>query len=312
MPNYLSSINQIIASAVAKVPKICLYGQNINTGTYISGLSKNLAVQDSGKIINTANCENTLCGLGFGLMLNGVPSVYFVKQLDFMLLGLDHFVNTYNFIRCSRDPNLGSFTIIMFVCDQGMQGPQSSLNSFGDFSSLARIPCYTLTNSRDAASIINTQLNAPGFRMIALSSRLAKSEFLQLETVYAAEDLSVFQYTEGDEATIACFNFSLPEGYLLYKKLLEKGIASSLFSVNYVPRPNWEQIKKSVARTKKLVVIDDSKSVHLPAYTLLYEINETVPSFRKIIVTRESDISFSPSTDNLKIDFDSIISRLVS
>ena len=311
MPNYITAVNQLITSVVATIPGVCLYGQNINTGTYISGLSKNLKVQDSGRIINTQNSESTLCGVGFGLMLSGAPAIYFVKQLDFMLLGVDHFVNTYNFIRCSRDlDSLGSFSIIMLICDQGLQGPQSSFNSFGDFCSIARIPCYSLTNSQDATRVLHTQLNAPGFRMIGLSSRLCKTEFLQPEMVYAAEDSSVFQYTEGDGATIVCFNFSLPEGYVLRRKLLDKGITSSLFSANYVPYPSWDRIKQSVAVTRKLVVIDDSKSVNLPCYTLLNHLCQDGLSFYRIVITRGSDIDFSPCADDLQIDFDSIVLRL--
>ena len=51
-------------------------------------------------MINVGDCEATHIGVGFGLMLNGVHAVLFAKQLDFMLLGMDQLVNTYNFIRC--------------------------------------------------------------------------------------------------------------------------------------------------------------------------------------------------------------------
>ena len=37
-------------------------------------------------------------GVGFGLMLRSVNSVFFMKQFDFLLLGIDHLVNTYNII----------------------------------------------------------------------------------------------------------------------------------------------------------------------------------------------------------------------
>ncbi|MEI7435388.1 MAG: hypothetical protein WCL16_01115, partial [bacterium] len=196
MPNYIGALNQMIASTVGGIPGLCLFGQNIDTGTYITGLTKNLAPPPGGRIINTQNSENSLCGMGFGMMLAGARCVYFAKQLDFMVLGLDHFINTYNMVRCHPAPQtLGSFTIIALVCDQGLQGPQSSFNSFGDFCSMARIPCYSLTNSQDAAQILGTELTKPGFRMIGLSSRLFKTEFLQLEKLQAADDGSVFQYT---------------------------------------------------------------------------------------------------------------------
>ncbi len=312
MANYITSLNQMIAARCAKVPRGVLFGQNINTGTFISGLSKNLTVAEGGRIINNANCENTLCGAGFGMMLGGVHAVYFAKQLDFMLLGMDHFCNTFNFIRCSRNlESLGSFQIIMLVCDQGFQGPQSSFDSYGDFCSIARIPCYTLNNNRDAEDILDMQLAVPGFRMIALSSRLCRTEFLQLEKVYRSDDCSVFQYTEGADATIVGFNFAFHEGHLLFQKMQERGLSAELFSANYVPEPSWDRIIESVARTRRLVVLDDSKSVHLPCYQLLDAIHEAGISFRRVIVTRKQ-VDFGMTDDKFPVDYEGIVSQLAA
>ena len=310
MANYISSINQRIAAAVAAVPNIVLYGPNMNNGTFISGLTKNLKVQEGGHILNVNNCENTLCGVGFGMMLNGVHSVYFVKQLDFMLLGMDHFVNTYNFIRCSRDlSKLGSFTIIQLVCDQGLQGPQSSLDSFGDFCSIARIPCYALTNAADTEYVLKTQLTQPGFRMISFSMKMFKSEFLALPVVRQAEDGSVFQYTEGKDLTIVCFNFALPDGVALAEKFKARGLQADLFSVNYVPELDWAPILSSMGKTKKVVVLDDSKSEHLPAYKLLARGYQSGLNFASAVAVRES-IDFGICDDRYVVDDQAIAAQL--
>jgi len=311
MASYITAVNQLIAERVAAIPTLVLYGENINNGSHISGLTKNLEVQESGRILNVGNCEATHCGFGFGLMMSGVSSVLFAKQLDFMLLGIEHFVNTYNFIRSHFPPNsLGSFTIVTLICDQGFQGPQSSTNALGDICSLARVPGYSVTNRQDVRYVLATQLGKPGFRFIGLSQRLFPTEFMNLETVYVADDSSVFQYTQGSDVTIVCFNFSLPEGYALHEQLSRRGISSSLFSVNQVPKQNWDAIKKSVGQTRKLIVMDDSKSVNLSCYALLHEIEDEFPSTQKIVVTRETNIDFGVCPDNFQIDHDAIIARL--
>lgn len=307
MTNYITAINQAIVSRMAEVPNVVLYGENLTTGSRISGLTRNLEVRQGGCIINVGNCEATHCGVGFGLMMSGVTSILFVKQLDFMLLGMDQFVNTYNFIRCQSDPAaFGSFTIVAIVCNQGYQGPHSSFNALGDICSVARVPGYTVTNSRDLQFIVDRQLTVPGFRFVALSQKMFPSEFLDMGLQYSAEDGSVFQYEEGDDATIVCFNFSLPQGLILKEKLSKAELSSSLFSANYVPFAKWERIIRDVARTKTLVVIDDSKSVHLPLYALLSELPAN-PSIKRIVVTRESNIDFGVCADNLNIDYDAIV-----
>ena len=311
MTTYVHAINELIASEVISIPNVVLYGENINNGSFMTGLTRNLEVGTGSRIINVGNCENTHCGVGFGLMLSGVTAILFAKQLDFMLLGMEHFVNTYNFVRSRRDSGpLGSFTIVTIVCDQGFQGPQSSFNALGDICSLARVPGYTITNNQDAARVLQTQLTASGFRIVAFSQRLWPTEFLNLNLVSAADDCSVFQYCEGDDATIACFNFSLPEGHILQQKLLDRGVKTSLFSVNQVLPHNWGAIAESVSRTRKLVVIDDSKGVNLPGHTMLQALSDQCPPFKSVLVAREPVIDFGVCLDNLQINYDDILARL--
>jgi pyruvate/2-oxoglutarate/acetoin dehydrogenase E1 component len=244
-------------------------------------------------------------------MLNGVHSVYFVKQLDFMLLGMDHFVNTFNFIRCSRDlTKLGSFTIILLICDQGLQGPQSSGDSFAEFGSIARIPCYTLTNSHDADYILRTQLTAPGFRMIGMSMKLFKTEFMQIPALHTADDASVIQYADGADATIVTFNFGFQDGVAVQKKFAESGKSAALFHANYVPFPSWDRIRESVARTGKLIVIDDSKSVHLPCYQMIDALHEAGVPFRRLLLTRGPVIDFGICDDKFPVDAAAVVAQM--
>jgi transketolase C-terminal domain/subunit len=227
-----------------------------------------------------------------------------------MLLGMDHFVNTYNYVRCQVDTGkCGSFTVVAIVCDQGYQGPQSSFNALGDICSSARVPGFTITNNRDLQFIVDTQLTAPGFRFIAISQKMFPSDFLDVGLVYSADDGSVIQYEEGNDVTVVCFNFSLPDGLALKEKLSKAGLSSSLFSANYVPFASWECIKRDVAKTRKIVVIDDSKSVHLPLYTLLSELAD--PSIQSIAITRETNVDFGVCADNLNIDHSGIVETIL-
>src|ERR1700687_5796721 len=161
---YLEFVNALLKDEVSRHDKLVLFGQNINAGSCLGGLTRGLSVRSSGKIINSTNSENTLCGFGFGMMMNGVSSIFFMKQLDFLLLGIDHLVNTYNIIRNMKQGNNSSFTIMPIVVDNGYQGPQSSLNNLPDFCSIARIPGFSITNKWDAEKIISKELVSPGCR----------------------------------------------------------------------------------------------------------------------------------------------------
>ena len=213
---YIELINELLKNEVSKHEQLVIFGQNVSAGSCIGGMTRGLTVPKTGKIINSTNSENSLCGFGFGMMINGISSIFFMKQLDFLLLGIDHLVNTYNLIR--NHENNASFTIFPIVMDNGFQGLQSSSNNFADFCSISRTKGYTITNKIDAERIISSKLVSSGFRIIAISQRMFKDEIIiPEELIYVNEENDVFQYDAGSDVTIVCFNFSFPHGQKMVK-----------------------------------------------------------------------------------------------
>ena len=306
MSKYVEHINKLIMEKTAATEGLVLYGQNIAAGSHISGFTKNIKTGPGGLVINATNSENTLAGLGFGMMLNGVSSIFFMKQLDFLLLGIDQLVHSYNFVR--RKKPVASYTIAAVNSDLGWHGLQSSFNNFGDICSVARIPGFNITNRADAEAIINTHLVSPGFRIICVSQRLFGKEILDVPATYVNKEKTLFQYKNGGGATIVCFNLSFPYGLELHGKLKEKGVDASLFSVNSATPIPWDEIIADVQKTKNLVVIDDSKSENLSCDNLLVAALQNCRPEHTIVVKREIKGSewLFPNLDELKVNYDDI------
>lgn len=310
MTNYIQGLNSLLVEHTKAVPQAIIFGQNVNSGTFISGLSRNLEAHETSQIVNTPNCEYSVCGMGFGVMLNGAHAIYYAKQLDFMLLGMDHFVNTLNYAKVAADPSgLGSFTIVLITCDQGMQGPQSSFNSFGDMCSLARFPGYPLTNAKQTDAVLRAHLSAPGFRIISLSQRMFRTDLIDIDAVDVNGDASVFQYANGEDATIVSFNFSLPQALELKDKMEARSQSADLFTAAFMEKYDWSAIKASVERTGRLVVIDDSKSVHLAGQGLVSDLLESGVSFQPIVV-RRTEVDWGMTDDVMDINYDGLLSHL--
>ncbi len=309
---YYEHLNNLIRTEVAKPEHAVLFGQNINAASYLSGLTRGMAVKSSGRIMNSTNTENTLVGFGFGLMLSGVSAVFFMKQMDFLLLGIDQLVNTYNIIRSLKRPQGGSFTIVAVVVDSGYEGPQSSLNNFADFCSIARIPGFAITNRADADYLIPKHLVQPGFRILGVSQRLKKEDIMDPGTPLGiAENGAIFHYTEGSDVTLVSFNFSFPQASHLRRTLEEKGIGVAHFNVNSALAIDWVPIQESVSKTKKIVVVDDSKSVHIPADALLAHICAEAQLERKVVIKRAlGDNWLCPTSDIFEIDEAAVVRAL--
>lgn len=258
---YLQETRDSINATIAD-NSILLYGENINVGSCLSGLARGIDVNGKSKILNVGNCELSHIGIGLGIMADGGKSALFMKQLDFLLLGIDQLVNTFNLFRAyPPEDGLGSFTIYVIVCDQGYQGPQSSFNAVSDISSLANINSYCLNGSHDIKHVIHSRFIDSGIKLIVVSQRLFNEPTLDLQAIQYTPDLGCFKYYSGDDITIACYNFSLREGLNLAANLRLQGIDSDIFHINFVPNMDLSLLRESCMRTGKLLSIDDSKSI---------------------------------------------------
>ena len=308
---YVQYINFILKDVIKKEKNLILYGQNINAGSCISGLTRGLGDINTGLTINTPNSENTLVGIGFGLMLNGTSSIFFMKQMDFLLLGMDHLVNTYNIIRQSTPK--ASFTIFPVNVDSGYEGPQSLLNNFNDFCSIADIEGYSFSNKIDTEKIISNYLIKPGFRIMSPSQRLLLSDVIDLDVLYNDKDYKYFQYLKGENITIVCFNYSLPYGIVLNEALKESDICVSLFSINIYTKFDYSYIINDIKNTNNLIIIDDSKSNNKASDILLKEVYSCCQIDQVIIIDRKDEQNrFYPRQDKLDIDYSAVVNQFVS
>ena len=307
---YIEFIVSEINKITNKCGEVLLYGENINKGSCLSGLARGLEVNNKGQIINIGNCELTHFGLGLGMMLDGGKSILFAKQLDFMLLGLEQACSTYNFIRAFKsESEIGSFTIVCIVCDQGYQGPQSSFNSASDISSLANIPVFCLNNKDDISEVINSYLVSNGFRIICVSQRAFNKIINDKKASFISRDKSIFKYSSGIDLTLVSYNFALDHSLDIQKYLKENGYSCDLFHVNYVPNQSLDEIVKSSKLTGKLIVLDDSKSFTKYGDYLAGKIlQEGIQcKYMNLLRRGSEDIHYGVNKDQLIIDYEKIL-----
>ena len=309
--NYLPAMNQLISDRVNQMENTLVYGENLDRGSFISGLSKNLVSGPTRLVKNVGNCEYTHCGVGFGLMMSGKNAVLFVKQLDFMMLGIDHFVSTYGSVRATRyQQPLGSFTIVTAIYDQGFQGPQSSFRGLGEICSMSGVSGFLLQELSDAKKIVTEEISKPGIRFFALSQRKANEELTEVNIVDAAPDNSVIQYRRGSDATIACFGYSLTQGKSLANLGTNKSLNASLFSFNYVEDADWNIAIQNASQTKKLIILDDSHSTTSLSFRFLNEVLEFDPTVKFTVVRHRSKKVTAVSDETFELDLVGLINQM--
>ena len=309
--SYLQSLNKVISDQVNQMENTLVYGENLDRGSFISGLSKNLIAGPTRLVKNIGNCEYTHCGVGFGLMMSGHNAVLFVKQLDFMMLGIDHFVSTYGQICATKyQKPLGSFTIVTAIYDQGFQGPQSSFRGLNEICSMSGASGFLLQENADTKKVVVEEMSKPGFRFIALSQRMANDEVSETEIISASPDNSVLQFAQGNAATIVCFGYTLVHGKSLISEIRDLGRTASLFTVNYVRDPKWEIAINAASASRKLVIIDDTRGATSLAFRFLADALEFDKNVVFTIVRNRDDLSTTVSDENFEFKSETVIAQV--
>lgn len=298
---YIESINTSICQRINEADKLVCFGQNITTASCLSGLTRNLPVGGGIEAINTPNCENAMVAFGFGMMLEGVDSIFFVKQLDFLLLTCDQMVNTYNMARQSGAT--GSFTIVPVVVDSGFEGPQSRLNNLADYCSMANMPGYALADPTASQAIIQRHLIAPGFRIMAPSQRLFRSEAETGPATPLDDEASIFELATGTAATIVVYNYAWPQARKLRADLAADGHNAALFGVAESNSTHYAPILNSLKQTGRLIVIDDSRSHNRPADRMRAAASDAQISYQALPLYRNiTPDDIRPNSDQFNID----------
>jgi hypothetical protein len=203
-----------------------------------------------------------------------------------------------------------SFTIMPIIVDNGFQGPQSSFNNFGDICSIARIEGRTISTKFEAEKIISENICAPGFRIIGISQRMFKDDIIDLNPLTTNDNYSLIRYTEGENATIVCFNFSLKLGLELFQECKKEKISCSVFNVTSVTPIKWNEILDDVKKTKNLIIIDDSKSANLSCDNLSSYITRQITTNTIIIKKQIKENWLNTNSDQMKLNFSGIINQI--
>ena len=306
----VESINCELKRLVKEAGPVTIFGQNIDAGSYLGGLTRGLASVNSGLTLNTPNSENLLVGLGYGLMSADVPSIYFMKQTDFLCLAIDQLVNTHNIFQL-RPPKT-SFAIIPVCVDSGFEGPQSSLNNLDDIGAVSGIPIFSVATAFDVQNIFSRYLFAPGIKIIAISQQQLKKEIISSPGESLDGEERLVRYRRGKDVDVFCFNFAISYGLKLTEELRSEGIDSSLFSINpRAPTDVASLLSNWVPENDVAVFIDDGKSRSKSYQTVERFMLERGLKNRPIVLARSpSSKLLPPSEDRLCIDYRKEVSRI--
>jgi hypothetical protein len=265
--NFTNYINLKIKDFFSSKKYGVIFGQNIISGSRISGLGHGLDELKNVNALNTTNSENSLMGLGLGLAMEGTPSLFLMKQHDFAILGLDQLTNTVNLI--SKLGFKESFILIMVIVDSGYEGPQASLNNIDEFASLTRSPIYYL-NCKENIEKAFESAHSPGLHMMVLSQKNMKAPVASFKMERMRIQIGVSNFN----------NILIYSGLDLnfINQLISIGISQNkqfdLFVNNQIPFLDENHLVTDFRNYKNIVFVQDTKSLFSASQRLASKLSE--------------------------------------
>jgi pyruvate/2-oxoglutarate/acetoin dehydrogenase E1 component len=286
--SYVEAIREAINEEMEKNKDIVYYG--IDVAQNVTGLTKGLAAKfGRERLVDTPIAESMIVGLGIGSAIMGVRAISEIMYEDFAMLAMDHIYNnmgSWNYI------TNGQYCVPLTVITISGGGTR---NGTGHGHSQALQPVFMsapgISNPYDAKGLLKTALrsNSPVIysadRVLIREGGSANTGTIPLGEVPDGDYTVPFGQArivkQGKDVTIVALGKMVRNAQYSADELEKEGIDVEIIDPRTIAPLDNDAILKSVAKTGKLVVAEESRIVHGLGSEILAIIASEDPSLLK-------------------------------
>lgn len=220
-------------------PKVLILGEGVTDPKGVFGTTLPCAQEFPQRVVETPLSENMMTGACFGMALEGWKPVFVHARVDFMMLAMEHLVNTSAKWRDVHD-NKGVSMVVRGLVGRGWgQGPNHSQAFHAMFAHVPGLRVLYPVNPEKVSYWMNDALNCGSPTVVLEPRRVYEFESLDIQDV---DDPDIYIVTFGDVVLDAA---------LAAKELLKAGVKAQVHPIEDVTA-------MAVPQTEKPVVICDT------------------------------------------------------
>ena len=254
--------------------KSLVLGINVSSPDAVFGTVKNLIQEfGSNRVIETPASENAVTGICIGLATAGYLPILVHQRMDFAILSFDMIINQLAKWNYMYGDQLASPVIIRMIIGRGWgQGPQHSqaLHNF-----LVHVPGLQVFLPANAQEVYSTLMYAANsktptiiFEHRWLYNQIGTVDLNQKEPQPTRE----ITFSPESEITVVSISFSTIDALRAVKILRDHNVKIDLYEISNLHNLDLTNVLKSIAKTKKLLVIDIGHEYAGAASTIITEI----------------------------------------
>jgi pyruvate dehydrogenase E1 component beta subunit len=256
---YREAVRAALREALRADPRVFLMGEDVGRygGTY--AVSKGL-LDEFGpeRIRDTPLSESAFVGAGIGAALGGMRPIVEVMTVNFSLLALDQIVNTAATLRHMSGGQLGVPLVIRMATGAGRQlAAQHSHSLENWYAHVPGLRVVAPATIADARGMLATALADPDPVIMFEHATLYSLEG-ELAADAGAVDLDRAAVRRpGRDVTVVTYGGSLGKALVAADQLAGEGVAAEIIDLRSLRPLDDDTICASVARTHRLVVVDE-------------------------------------------------------
>lgn len=256
--SYAKALNMALGDELADDPSVCVFGEDIVAGMaqLTLGLHKRFG---SDRIVDTPLSEQGFAGMAIGAALSGKRPVIEFQIPSLLFLVFDQIANQAHKLSLMTGGQL-SVPVTYVVPSSGSREGWAGQHSDHPYSLLAHVGVKTVVPAlpSDAYGLLRSAIQDPDPTVVFAPAAVMNSrEALNIKELAPVPLGAARIHRPGTDVTVVALGHPVEDALAVADELAGE-VSVEVFDPRTVYPFDWDALHTSVARTRRLVVVDDS------------------------------------------------------
>jgi pyruvate/2-oxoglutarate/acetoin dehydrogenase E1 component len=256
---YREAVRSALADELAGDPRVFMMGEDVASDGGVFKTNEGLPEEFPGRVVNTPICENTFVGVAIGMAITGMRPVVEIMFSDFLPTAADALVEELPRMRFMSGGQCAlPVTIRSMGGGGGRFGTQHSATGESWFMGLPGLKVGTAGTPAGIYGMLRAAIrdDDPVLLIEHKSLFMRKGEVARGEDAIATVGEAVIE-REGSEVTIVSTLLMTDRSLSAAAQLEAEGIDAEVIDLRWLRPLDFDTVRASVERTRRLVVAEE-------------------------------------------------------
>jgi pyruvate dehydrogenase E1 component beta subunit len=292
---YVDALREAVAQEMARDPNVFVFGLDTDDHKATQGSTRGL-VEEFGpeRVFGTPLSEDAMTGVAIGAAMAGMRPIHVHIRMDFLMLAMNQLVNIAAKSRYMYGGQVKVPLVVRSMIGKSWgQGAQHSQGLHSMFMHVPGLKVVAPSNAHDAKGCLIAAIRDDNPVIFVEHRLLYFTDSYVPEQAYEVPFGKARVCTEGNDITIVGISNMLVECLRARELLIDAGIEAEVIDpISLVPL-DFDTIKKSVDRTRRLLVVDNAWTNCGASAEIIARIAESADGSTSIQMRR---LGYAPTT----------------